>query len=105
MQLTVCGQEPPGMADGLPEGLVTNSEAITRDIQGVDHIDTEDLAHLWRGNRFSVCSVDNNMLTMAFQSTRPIETFLPTTLGAGWRTSSGGSGVIARSETPSEASR
>ncbi|MCJ1439389.1 hypothetical protein MMC27_008783 [Xylographa pallens] len=36
------------MADGLPEGLVTNSEAITGDIQGVDHIDAEDLAHLWR---------------------------------------------------------
>ncbi|MCJ1393381.1 hypothetical protein MMC18_006254 [Xylographa bjoerkii] len=36
------------MAEGLPEGLVTNSEAITGDIQGVDHIDAEDLAHLWR---------------------------------------------------------
>lgn len=38
------------MAEGLPEGLVTNSEAISGDIHGVDHIAPEDLAHLWRGN-------------------------------------------------------
>ncbi|MCJ1247571.1 hypothetical protein MMC30_004785 [Trapelia coarctata] len=36
------------MADGLPEGLVTNTEAISGDIQSVDRIATEDLAHLWR---------------------------------------------------------
>jgi hypothetical protein len=38
------------MADGLPEGLVTNTEAISGDIQSVDRIAAEDLAHLWRGN-------------------------------------------------------
>ncbi|MCJ1473909.1 hypothetical protein MMC13_002565 [Lambiella insularis] len=36
------------MAEGLPEGLVTNSGTISGDIQGVDHIAPEDLAHLWR---------------------------------------------------------
>ena len=38
------------MADGLPEGLVTNTEAISGDIESVDRVDVEDLAHLWRGN-------------------------------------------------------
>lgn len=38
------------MAEGLPEGLVTNTAAISGDIQSVDRIATEDLAHLWRGN-------------------------------------------------------
>ncbi|MCJ1286873.1 hypothetical protein MMC26_006219 [Xylographa opegraphella] len=45
------------MAEGLPIGLVTNSEAIMGDIQGVDHIDAEDLAHLWR-----VYSTNRNLL-------------------------------------------
>ena len=38
------------MAEGLPEGLVSNTEAITGDIRSVDRIVVEDLAYLWRGN-------------------------------------------------------
>ena len=37
---------------GLPEGLITNTNAITEDIQRVDRVADEDIAQLWRGSRF-----------------------------------------------------
>lgn len=37
------------MADGLPEGLLTNSEGITQEIRSVDHVAVEDITQLWRG--------------------------------------------------------
>ena len=37
------------MAEGLPEGLVTNSEGITEEIERVDHVAVEDITQLWRG--------------------------------------------------------
>ena len=56
------------MTEGLPKGLVTNSEAITGDIQGVDHIDAEDLAHLWRGKRWRFWASWSIKLTVFFHS-------------------------------------
>jgi hypothetical protein len=37
------------MAEGLPEGLVSNTAAIREDIQGVGVMDPEDLRMMWRG--------------------------------------------------------
>ena len=37
------------MAEGLPEGLITNSDSITEEIERTDHIDIEDITRLWRG--------------------------------------------------------
>ena len=34
---------------GLPEGLITNTDAITGDIRQVDRVADEDTAQLWRG--------------------------------------------------------
>ena len=34
---------------GLPEGLVTNSETITGEIDSIDHLDVEDIIKLWKG--------------------------------------------------------
>ena len=38
---------------GLPEGLVTNTDAIAGDIQQVNRVIDEDIAQLWRGCRLS----------------------------------------------------
>lgn len=38
------------MTEALPKGLVTNSEAISRDIENIDHVVIEDIAQLWRGS-------------------------------------------------------
>jgi hypothetical protein len=37
------------MADGLPEGLVTSTDAIRVDIERVDRVAVEDITQLWRG--------------------------------------------------------
>ena len=34
---------------GLPEGLVTNSQTITGEINRFDHVDVEDIITLWKG--------------------------------------------------------
>ncbi|KAI9872964.1 MAG: hypothetical protein M1830_000988 [Pleopsidium flavum] len=36
------------MTEALPKGLVTNSEAITGDIERIDHVAIEDIAQLWK---------------------------------------------------------
>lgn len=37
------------MTEALPEGLVTNSESITAEIEGIDYVAIEDIAQLWKG--------------------------------------------------------
>jgi len=37
------------MTDALPKGLVTNSEAITGEIESIDYVAIEDIAQLWKG--------------------------------------------------------
>lgn len=37
---------------GLPEGLITNSEAIADDIDRVDRVVVEDLKRFWRGTDY-----------------------------------------------------
>lgn len=37
------------MADGLPEGLVTNSSSIKGEIERVDRVAIEDVIQLWKG--------------------------------------------------------
>ena len=34
---------------GLPEGLVTNSQTITGEINRFDRVDVEDIIKLWKG--------------------------------------------------------
>ena len=37
------------MTEGLPKGLITNSEAITDDLERVDTVAIEDITQLWKG--------------------------------------------------------
>lgn len=37
------------MAEGLPEGLITQSEGITGEIERVDRVGVEDIIKLWKG--------------------------------------------------------
>ena len=37
------------MTEGLPKGLVTNSESITGDIDRVNRVAVEDISQLWKG--------------------------------------------------------
>ena len=37
---------------GLPEGLVTNSQTITAEINSIDHVDVKDIIVLWKGTTF-----------------------------------------------------
>ena len=37
------------MTGGLPEGLVTNTEEITGDIERVNRVTVEDISQLWKG--------------------------------------------------------
>lgn len=41
---------------GLPEGLVTNSETITQEIDSIDHVDVEDITKLWKGATLGLAS-------------------------------------------------
>lgn len=40
------------MAEGLPEGLITQSEAITGEIERVDKVTIEEIIKLWKGKSF-----------------------------------------------------
>lgn len=40
------------MAEGLPEGLITQSEAITGEIERVDRVTAEEIIKLWKGISF-----------------------------------------------------
>lgn len=42
-------KEPQSNMAGLPEGLVTNSETITGNIDSMDRVDVEDIITLWKG--------------------------------------------------------
>ena len=64
------------MADGLPEGLITNSDAISGDIQSVDRITPEHLAQLWRGNEDCVpvlwwCPTLISLLSVYYEQEKP----------------------------------
>ena len=37
------------MPGGLPEGLVSNKEEVSGEIQRVDRVEAEDVQRLWRG--------------------------------------------------------
>jgi len=84
------------MADGLPEGLVTNTETISGDIQSVDRIAAEDLAHLWRGNHMLLRSTLRPKAYTIPQCTLRTRVFWPMMSAEDWRTSSGESGAMAR---------
>ena len=90
------------MADGLPEGLVTNTEAISGDIQSVDRIAAEDLAHLWRGNLLLRSTLRLQAYTVP-QCIPRIRVFWLMMSAEDWRTFSGESGAMERYGIPSEA--
>ena len=37
------------MAEGLPEGLITNNDTITGEIHRLQEVDVEDVIKMWKG--------------------------------------------------------
>ena len=87
------------MASGLPQGLLTNSQSISGNIERVDRVAIEDISRLWQGMLSSLpadadVKQQANVRLRHLQFIRLTKLSLPTTLALDWRIFSGGYGVM-----------
>ena len=86
------------MAEGLPEGLITNNENVTSEINRLHEVDVDDIIRMWQGNEPSPI-----LMTPFMIADRPYPQFMllakqsfPIMWVDGWRIFSGECGEVRR---------